>query len=72
METVPWWQKLGRRANKAWIAGAIIGVAAIPQTRELIQQAFDAVPWIGGNEALAGFIMALLGYAVVWAKGNRA
>jgi len=68
MDNAPWYATLGRQANKAWLAGAIVAVAAIPQTRELIQQAFDAV---GVSPTLAGFLFALIGYAVVWAKANR-
>lgn len=68
MEPIPWYKTLGTKAYKAWLAGAIVLVAAIPETRELIQQAFDQ---LGVSPTLAGFLFALCGYAIVWAKANR-
>lgn len=55
-------------AWKAWLAGAIVGLAAIPETRELIQQGFDA---LGVGPTVAGFVFAVIGYVIVWAKANR-
>lgn len=55
-------------AWKAWLAAIIVGLAAIPETRELIQQGFDQ---IGLSPTMTGFAFAVIGYAVVWAKANR-